>query len=276
MSKISRTLDEEDNSISDRVTGLMRNCMHTGINEGFKTSTIGLNSTIEEMRDIAAEASDIAENTEADDDQLNATQERLNLLYRLQKETRGRKQYRADQLYVMVLRQSCNNLKKWWNNCCPWKEIDALQKDMVAKATEIREARKSHSGFREKDQRFTSSSLPPNARLKVQMKRTARLCSHGKRWNTILFAPPKALFTSQRCGFRRWDGSIDTLSPDRWSLPKMEPPTMIFDEIDTGVSGEVASRMGTNHVSDGTITSIDQHYPFSSNCCQGSTPLLCI
>ena len=42
MSKISRTLDEEDNSISDRVTGLMRELHALQVSTRvFKTSTIG-------------------------------------------------------------------------------------------------------------------------------------------------------------------------------------------------------------------------------------------
>ena len=247
MSKISRTLDEEDNSISDRVTGLMRE-LHafTGINEGFQNLYNRLNSTIEEMRDIAAEASDIAENTEADDDQLNATQERLNLLYRLQK-----KHGVENNTELISLRDGFKAKLQQFEKSDETivaleKEIDALQKDMVAKATEIREARKKAiPGFEKKINDLLVLLAMPNARLKVQMKELPGFVATGKDEIQFLFATNKGSdYLPLKDVASGGEMARLTLCLKSVIAAKMELPTMIFDEIDTGVSGEVASRMG--------------------------------
>lgn len=247
MSKISRTLDEEDNSISDRISGLMRE-LHafTGINEGFQTLYNRLNSTIEEMRDIAAEASDIAENTEADDDQLNATQERLNLLYRLQK-----KHGAENNIALIGIRDTFHTKLQQFEKSDETivaleKEIDAMQKDMLAKAGVIRDARqKAIPGFEKKINDLLVLLAMPNARLKVQMRDLPGFVATGKDEIQFLFATNKGSdFLPLKDVASGGEMARLTLCLKSVIAAKMELPTMIFDEIDTGVSGEVASRMG--------------------------------
>lgn len=247
MSKISRALDEEDNSISDRITGLMRE-LHafTGINEGFQNLYDRLNSTIEEMRDIAAEASDIAENTEADDDQLNTTQERLNLLYRLQK-----KHGAENNIELMGIRDSfLAKLQQFEKSdetiVALEKEIDALQDEMKAKAAVIRDARKKAiPGFEKKINDLLVLLAMPNARLKVQMKELPGFVATGKDEIQFLFATNKGSdYLPLKDVASGGEMARLTLCLKSVIAAKMELPTMIFDEIDTGVSGEVASRMG--------------------------------
>ena len=148
---------------------------------------------------------------------------------------------------------------------------------MVAKATEIREARKkSHSGFREKINDLLVLLAMPNARLKVQMKELPGFVATGKDEIQFLFATNKGSdYLPLKDVASGGEMARLTLCLKSVIAAKMELPTMILMKL-IQASRRSGFPYGTNHVSDGTITSIDQHYPFSSNCCQGSTPLLCI
>ena len=53
-------------------------------------------------------------------------------------------------------------------------------------------------------------------------------------------------------------------------------PTIIFDEIDSGVSGEVADKVGQILSSNGEIYAGSQHHSSSAGCLQGHTSLSCL
>ena len=135
------------------------------------------------MRDIAAEASDIAENTEADDDQLNATQERLNLLYRLQK-----KHGVENNTELISLRDGfkakLQQFEKVMKQLLPLKKKSMpCKKDMVAKSNRNQRG-KEKKPFRVSRKRSTiyfSSSCHAQCAPQSADERTAGLCSHGKR-----------------------------------------------------------------------------------------------
>lgn len=247
MTKICRSLDEDESSVSDRITGLMRE-LHTyaDISDQFQALYNRLHSVVEEMRDVAAEAADIAENTEADDGELNVTQERLNLLYRLQK-----KHGVDNNLDLIRIRdafqQKLMHFERSDENILALeKEIGQIEKAMREMAMVIHAAReKAAPGFEKKINDLLAQLAMPNARLKIQIKELPGYSATGRDEIQFLFATNKGSdFLPLKDVASGGEMARLTLCLKSVIAAKMELPTMIFDEIDTGVSGEVAARMG--------------------------------
>lgn len=247
MTKISRSLDEDENSLSDRISGLMRELhAYAGINDQFQSLYNRLNSVVEELRDVAAEAADIAENTEADGGELNAAQERLNLLYRLQKKHGVDSNMGLIQIRDSFQQKLLHFERSDENILALEKEIGKIEKTMREMAMVIHAAReKAAPGFEKKINDLLAQLAMPNARLKIQIKELPGFAATGKDEIQFLFATNKGSdFLPLKDVASGGEMARLTLCLKSVIAAKMELPTMIFDEIDTGVSGEVAARMG--------------------------------
>ncbi len=247
MTKISRSLDEDENSLSDRISGLMRELhAYAGINDQFQSLYNRLNSVVEELRDVAAEAADIAENTEADGGELNAAQERLNLLYRLQKKHGVDSNMGLIQIRDSFQQKLLHFERSDENILALEKEIGKIEKTMREMAMVIHAAReKTAPGFEKKINDLLAQLAMPNARLKIQIKELPGFAATGKDEIQFLFATNKGSdFLPLKDVASGGEMARLTLCLKSVIAAKMELPTMIFDEIDTGVSGEVAARMG--------------------------------
>ncbi|MBK7007878.1 MAG: DNA repair protein RecN [Saprospiraceae bacterium] len=247
MSKIARVLDEDEGSMSDTLTTLMRELQNfTGIDASFQALYDRLHSSFEEVRDMAAEAAVIAENTEADDNQLNQTQERLNLLYKLHK-----KHGVDNNVDLIALRdQFASKLSGFEKSDEVIRqleaELEALKNKMETKAMALRQKReKAGPGFEKKINDLLAQLAMPNARLRISIKALNQFTATGKDEIQFLFATNKGSdFLPLKDVASGGEMARLTLCLKSVIADKMELPTMIFDEIDTGVSGEVASRMG--------------------------------
>ncbi len=127
------------------------------------------------------------------------------------------------------------------------KELSALQKSVLALAKKISENRKKVIPKIEKEITSLLSSLSmPNAQLKIEHLESETLTTNGLDKVSFLFSANKGSdfkeLNKVASGgeLSRLMLSIKSLIAQLTSLP-----TIIFDEIDTGVSGDVADKVGT-------------------------------
>ncbi len=204
-----------------------------------------MNSVVIELKDIANEASSLGEQVIYDPQRLQEASDRLNVIYTLEQKHRVQtveelltiEQEFIERLEAITsyddriaeLEKSCN------------KAFESAKK----KAEELTVKRLKSAEQVEQD--LSKRLLPlgmPNVRFQVKIEKRESLSNTGEDCVSFLFSANKngALqnITSVASG-----GEIARvmLSIKAMIAGAVKLPTIIFDEIDTGVSGEIADRM---------------------------------
>ncbi|MBO0357321.1 DNA repair protein RecN [Hymenobacter sp. BT186] len=204
-----------------------------------------LDSCLIELHDIAAEAEAAERRTEGDPARIDELQSRLNVIYNLQ-----RKHQVRDIVALLNLRDelrdkvgSVLNLDKQISRLR--RDADAALATVTKLATRLSEARrKSFPKFEKELVALLADLGMPNSRLVVQHQ-TGAPSTSGIDIISILFtankgAQPQTLSKAASGGeFSRLMLCIKYMLADKTALP-----TIVFDEIDTGISGEIAVKVG--------------------------------
>ena len=197
-----------------------------------------------ELRDIADTLAHLAEETESDPKRLEAVQERLDRLNSLMQ-----KHHKASVEELIALReelqeQSGKNESYELDIRRLEKQLAAEEKTLTAAAKELTKSRKDVlPGIKEKLEKQLVSLAIAHAQVELKLSETEAFTASGKDEVEILFAANKnqSLRPVQTVAS---GGEIARLMLCIKALMANGQPTIIFDEIDTGVSGEVASKMG--------------------------------
>jgi DNA repair protein RecN (Recombination protein N) len=198
-----------------------------------------------ELEDVATEMERLAESTEYDPQRIMEIRERLDLVYRLQN-----KHQVSSVQHLLDLQEEINGRLNGFGDLSGEisrlegliSKQEALLKKAAAKISKKRRA--VIPGFEKKiKQQLTQLSMP-HALLKVDMATTS-LGPDGTDKVAFLFAAnkgsePEAIKDVASGG----ELSRLTLCVKSLVAGALALPTMIFDEIDTGVSGDVALKMG--------------------------------
>ncbi len=204
-----------------------------------------LKSSIIELKDIAEETLNVEEKTTLSADRLDFIQQRLDLLYTLQRKHRVSsnaelleiQQKLSDNLYQLFSSdEQIEQLRK---------EIDLLNQDLIKKADQLSNNRKKASTLATDAITKTLQQVGmPNAKLNLSHQITT-LNKDGVDLIALLFsanagqaaAPVSKIASGGELS--RLMLAIKALLAKHTSLP-----TLIFDEIDTGISGETALKVG--------------------------------
>jgi DNA repair protein RecN (Recombination protein N) len=198
-----------------------------------------------ELNDIASELEDAERSTEADPERAAEVQERLNLIYTLQR--KHQVQTNAELLELQrELEGKVGSVLNLDNAIASTKKaMQVAEKEVMEKAAILSERRKASFGKFEKELYTLLAELGmPNARIVIQHNETAPSAT-GTDEISILFsankgAQPQSLVKAASGGeFSRLMLCVKYMLADKTSLP-----TIVFDEIDTGISGEVAVKVG--------------------------------
>jgi len=210
----------------------------------FKALAERAESTLIELRDICDELTDAAEKTDIDGNQLIVVQDRLSLLYSLQK-----KHGLASIPELIALQNELDEKVGSLQNLdeaieIAKKELLKAEKELNKLAEKLSETRNIAAAS------FTTAILPlfeevgmPNANINFQVLESKPSVT-GANTVQILFSAnkgvaPKDLKQVASGGeFSRLMLCIKYLMASKTQLP-----TIIFDEIDTGISGEVARKV---------------------------------
>ena len=204
-----------------------------------------LDSCLIELRDITDEIEQVERRTEGDPARIDELQSRLNVLYSLQ-----RKHQVRDVVDLLAVRADLRDKVGSVLNLD--KQISRLRRDAEAtlatvqkQALRLSEARRKVFPKFEKELAALLVDLGmPHSRIVVQHQESAPAAS-GIDEISILFtankgAQPQTLSKAASGGeFSRLMLCIKYMLADKTALP-----TIVFDEIDTGISGEIALKVG--------------------------------
>ncbi len=199
-----------------------------------------------ELQDISSDFERIAEDTEYDGERIQEVNERLDLLYRLQK-----KHFVNSLEDLLTIQRDLQAKVDSYSNST--EAIEALEliikkqeKELRAQSVILSKQRVAVVPFfEEKIHKMLEQLNMKHARLKIEITTSNTLTATGTDIVAFLFAANKG----SRLDYIRnvaSGGEMSRLALCTKSLiaDAITLPTLIFDEIDTGVSGDVALKMG--------------------------------
>jgi len=205
-----------------------------------------LKSSIIEIKDIADEVSSLEENTLHSADRLEIINQRLDLFYSLQQKHRVSNN---DELLALQnqLEQNLNNLLSSDANIEQLeKDIEQLTLSLTKQANALSSNRKKAIKIVEDQTALTLKRVGmPSAKLVLSQKQLSDLNKDGLDEISLLFtanagqSPAPVNKVASGGELSRLMLAIKALLAKHTSLP-----TIIFDEIDTGISGETALKVG--------------------------------
>ena len=215
--------------------------VHTGLTE----VTQRLQSTQIELNDIASELEHLQNSISLDEARMQQINERLETGYKLQKKhavqttndlLNLQKRLETELQVVLNMDQSIAEKEK---------ETVEIQKQLQKEAASIHEKRKKYAEpFVKKVNELLHQVGMPNARLRVDIAETG-LNLFGMDNIDFLFDANKSnRFEPIRKVASGGELSRLMLCIKSLVAQKIDLPTMLFDEIDTGISGEAAKQVG--------------------------------
>ena len=199
-----------------------------------------------ELQDIAGDLDSISDHINYSPEKIEQLNERLSLGYKLMKKhgvkTTNELLVIQKQLYEKL--QAVLNIDDSIQQ--KEKELVTFYKKALEAANEISEARKKQvKPLEEKVNKLLAQVGMPNAKIKVEIKDEADLNSYGMNSIEFLFdANRSKQFLPVRKVASGGELSRLMLCIKSLVAQKLDMPTLIFDEIDTGISGEAARQVG--------------------------------
>jgi DNA repair protein RecN (Recombination protein N) len=205
-----------------------------------------LESLVIDLQDLAKECSRIAEATELDPERIAEVQERLNVLYKLQKKHSVTSVAELLQLQEKLEQQTAGFTDLGGEIARLEKKIDAQEKTLRAIAATLSQRRRAiPPAFEEKVHGMLHQLSMPHARLKVEIADLAALSPTGADDVQFLFASNVgSRFLPIKDVASGGELSRLTLCTKSLVADAIPLPTLIFDEIDSGISGDVSLKMG--------------------------------
>ncbi|MBS9463095.1 DNA repair protein RecN [Flagellimonas sp. 389] len=212
---------------------------YTAINERVQSLFI-------ETDDIASELENLQQNVEANPQRLEVVNNQLQQLYDLQK----KHQVISVTALIEIKNELSNKVDAVENSDSKIKE----KEEQVAKATHLLDEwalkiRKSRNTVIPKLKSMLQESLyllgMPSATFKIEVNPSSTFKSNGKDDLVFLFSANKGSDYGELKKVASGGELSRIMLTIKSILAKYEQlPTMMFDEIDTGVSGEISNRMG--------------------------------
>ena len=204
-----------------------------------------MESTYIELKDISQEVSGKEDEIEFNPERLEEVNERLNMIYTLQQKHRvstvGELLALTDEYAAQLsaITSSDEHIEELKTRC------DALYNKVKKQAAVLTKARTAAA--REVEKQMAARLIPlgmPNVRFQVEIDGRKEPGVHGA--DTVNF-----LFSANKNGALQSISSVASggeiarvmLSVKAMIASAVKLPTIVFDEIDTGVSGEIADRM---------------------------------
>ena len=230
-------------ALRDASSALSRIASHYGAAEELSER---LESNYIELKDCCSEMMQRAERVQFAPDRLEFVERRIALIYDLQKKHRVATVGELIALYndisARLERISCgdDDIKD------AEKQLSALRAGMADIAGELTEKRRQSAEHLKNDITAILVNLGmPMIRFEVDMKRTSDFTSNGVDSVNFLFSANSSSAPQPLCDVAS-GGEMSRVMLALKSLiaSQRNQPTLIFDEVDTGVSGVIAERMG--------------------------------
>ena len=250
LTNVYQQLNESDEPIVQRLKVLSNQLgAHASSHKDIQSLVERLRSSQVELQDIADESGRLADHVTHDAGSIEQMQERLSEGYRLQKKHGVRSTAELIELRAQLEKK----LKDVLDIDDEIKELESAIRSAFEQteklAVQLSERRKKQvKPFEQKVNKLLVQVGMPNARLKVEMEKM-ELSSTG--FDRIDFLFNANLPAGSEAAYRPLSGVASGGELSRLMLcikslvaKSLDLPTMIFDEIDTGISGEAAKQVG--------------------------------
>ncbi len=205
-----------------------------------------MDAGIIDLQDLAKDFERLAEGTEHDPQRIADAQERLNVIYKLQK-----KHGVSGVPELLQIQRDLEQQTAGYTNLD--SEIAKLEQAIVKQEKSLRTTATTLSQrrravppkFEERVQTMLTQLSMPHARLKVEIEELSQLSPTGLDDVQFLFATNiGARFLAIKDVASGGELSRLTLCTKSLVADAIPLPTLIFDEIDSGISGDVSLKMG--------------------------------
>lgn len=205
-----------------------------------------INSVVIELKDVAADVSALFENTDYDPARRNYVEERLNLIYSLEHKHNVKSCEELIEIYNAFARklESIDSFDDEINSLKA--QLSVAEKEMVKASEVLSDSRRAVRDVIAKDlvEKLVYLGIN-NAKVEVAINSTGNYTVNGSDEVNFLFSanknvPLRPISTIASGG----EISRVMLAIKSLIVKTNDISTIIFDEIDTGVSGLVAQRMG--------------------------------
>lgn len=247
LSKVYFDLEESENPVVPQVKSLF-NQLNTY--QSFHPDLPGLAQRLQssqiELQDIADEVSRISDHIHYDPEKIEQLNERLSTGYKLFK----KHGVQTTNELLHIQKELEEKLKAVLNidEAIRQKEKESqqLKEEAIKQANKISDLRQQQvKPLEEKVNHLLARVGMPNAKLKVECKREDHLNQYGMDSIEFLFDANKSgQFQPVRKVASGGELSRLMLCIKSLVAQSIDLPTMIFDEIDTGISGEAAKQVG--------------------------------
>jgi DNA repair protein RecN (Recombination protein N) len=240
-------LCENESSILAQLGSVSQALQHAGkVDAEVSALHQRLTGLVAELQDIGSELEKVADRTEYNPERIAEVQQRLDLIYRLQKkhglitvgELLGLEREMRDKLSAFDdLGEQITHLEQ---------SVSTREAGLETMAATLSTRRQEVAPvFTQSAERHLAALAMPAARMEVVFRETPTLTPTGRDDIAFYFSAnrgsqPKPIKDVASGG----ELSRITLVAKSLVASAMALPTLIFDEIDTGVSGDVALRMG--------------------------------
>jgi DNA repair protein RecN (Recombination protein N) len=217
-----------------------------------------LESAYLDIKDLSTEIESREENMEYDPQRLSLLNERLDMLFSLQQKHRVRS---VEELIVIRddMEKKLSSIEHSEEQISAWeKEVETIYAQVLLLAEQISEIRRKTAQQLEKDLTDKVSVLGmPNMQFSCRLEQKPQVDSYGLDAVTFLFSANKNVAMMPVSQIAS-GGEISRLMLGVKALiaGAMSLPSIIFDEIDTGVSGEIADKMGDIMKALGTVMQV--------------------
>jgi len=215
--------------------------------EQYATIASRLNSSIIELNDIAKESEVLLSEIELNTNDIEFTKDRLNLINQLEQKHRA---LNFDDLLVKFEAiskklSSYSTIEKTVERL--EKSIKALQEELFKKAKKISSNRKL---VKQKTEKFIVSKLKDlgikNGKFEVLFSQKNELQENGNDLVSFMFSANKGVALQEISQVASGGESSRLMLAVKALVAKhLALPCLVLDEIDTGVSGEIASKIGS-------------------------------
>ncbi len=240
-------LAEAENSIIGQLQAIARSLSPMRrISGALDALSERMEAAIAELQEVARDCLRIGEETEYDPARTAEVQERLNVLYRLQKK-HGVSSVSELLALQASLQQRLGEFTDLGDKIAELERRIADQEQYLHQiAIQLSERRRSAAKpFEEKVHTLLAQLAMPHARLKVDIRPAETLTPTGADAVQFLFASNAgSRFMPIKDVASGGELARLTLCTKSLVADAIPLPTLIFDEIDTGISGEVSRRMG--------------------------------
>jgi DNA repair protein RecN (Recombination protein N) len=246
LSKVYFELEESENPLVQQLKSLFNQLsVYSNNHPDLQTLLQRLQATQIELKDIADEVDRISNHIHYDPEKIEQLNERLSLGYKLQK----KHGVNSTNELLGIQRQLEDKLQAVLNIDEAIREKEGQAEKLLAaaeqKATALSVARKKQvKPLEEKVNKLLVQVGMPNAKLKVELKDRALSLSGLDAIEFLFDANKSGQFQPVRKVASGGELSRLMLCIKSLVAQSINLPTLIFDEIDTGISGEAARQVG--------------------------------